>query len=59
MHPSAIARCIAALVTNGATKIDISDVMGRHEMLDFAHLRPGRFAKGQALELFGTGVEGQ
>lgn len=54
-----VARCIAALVTNGATKIDISDVMGRHEMLDFAHLRPGRFAEGQALKLFGTGVEGQ
>lgn len=54
-----IARCITRLVTTGDTSIDISDVMGRPDMLDFSHLRPGRFAEGKALELFGTGVEGQ
>ncbi len=54
-----VARCIAALVTAGQTSVDISDVMGRPEMLDFSHLRPGRFAEGKALELHGTGVEGQ
>ena len=54
-----VARCTTALVTTGATKIDISDVMGRPEMLDFAHLDPGRFDAGKALTLYGTGVEGQ
>ena len=54
-----VARCIARLVTTGETAVDISDVMGRPEMLDFSHLRPGRFAEGKALRLSGTGVEGQ
>ena len=54
-----VARCIARLVTSGETSVDISDVLGRPEMLDFAHLQPGRFALGKSLALFGTGVEGQ
>lgn len=54
-----VARCIAKLVTTGETTVDISDVMGRPESLEFSHLRPGRFAEGKALHLYGTGVEGQ
>ncbi len=54
-----VARCITRLVTTGETLVDIADVMGRAELLDFSHLRPGRFAEGRALEISGTGVEGQ
>ena len=54
-----VACCITRLVTTGESAVEISDLMGRPESLNFAHLSPGRFALGRALDLFGTGVEGQ
>ncbi|MDH2443330.1 FAD-dependent oxidoreductase [Amnibacterium sp. CER49] len=48
-----VARCIAALVVDGSSSIDISDVLPSERELDFAILRPGRFDEGEALRLRG------
>lgn len=50
IHPG-VARCIAALILERTSVIDISDVMGRPEMLDFSPLVPSRFAEGRRLPL--------
>jgi sarcosine oxidase subunit beta len=46
-----IARCIAALMLEGKTSVDVSDVMPWPATLDFSVLDAGRFACGALLDL--------
>lgn len=46
-----VARCIAALVTAGSHRVDVSDVMPWPEEFDFHELRPSRFDDGQPLTI--------
>lgn len=51
---SGIARCVAALIVEDSTTIDISDVLPSERELDFSVLRPDRFEDGEALQLQGS-----
>lgn len=48
-----IARCVGALLVEGSTAVDVSDVLPGERELDFNILRPGRFDDGQTLSLSG------
>ena len=46
-----IARCVAALLLENSTSVDVSDVMPWPATLDFSVLDAGRFARGKPLNL--------